>query len=130
MTLHAYDWTGSSSKRRPQGTCSPPVPVELTCDWIPAGTPVCVRRKRWCGVDRQWMVHTTRIDLQITETLKRTHTSVTFAHMDGSEEWVVSVALKHIRQGAKQNQNHSQTTERSELPSACVGQGTKPGDGP
>jgi hypothetical protein len=122
MTLHAYDWSGSSSQRRPQGTCSPPVPVELTCDWIPAGTPVFARNKR----TRKGTVHTTRIDLQITETLKRTHESVTF--LEG--EWVVSVALKHVRPGAKQNQKHSQTTERSEIPSACVGQGTKPGDGP
>jgi hypothetical protein len=122
MTTCSSDWSGSAAQRKPQGTCSPPTPVELICDWIPAGTPVFARNKR----TGKGIIHTTRVDLQITETLKRTHKSVTFAQ----DDWIVSVALKHIRPSAKQNQKHSQTTERSEIPSACVGQGTKPGDGP
>ena len=91
MTLRASDWTGSSSQRRPQGTCRPPTYVELDCDSIPAGTPVMVKTRR--GGHRSWREHRTRIVLQITEILKRTNESVMFAH----DEWVISVALKHIR---------------------------------
>jgi hypothetical protein len=90
VTLHATDWTGSSAQRRPQGTCSPPVPVETRCEWLPIGTPVTCRPKR--GTSRQWRTHTTRIELRITETIKRTHNSVTFAH----DDWVISVSLMHV----------------------------------
>ena len=54
------------------------------------------------------MFHTTRIALQITETLKRTHQSLTFAQGD----WVVSVALKHVLQGANQNPKAQPATLR------------------
>ena len=92
--------------------------------WIPAGTPVKVKRRSHAS--RRWRSHRTQIDLNITETLKRTHTSVTFAH----DDWVISVALKYVRQGANQHPKRIQTTSGHGLPSACVGQGTKPGDGP
>lgn len=93
--MRAFDWSGSSSQRRPQGSCKPPEPVDLSCEWIPALTPVTCKLRH--GTRKDWIPHQTRIALNIEETIKRTHNSLTFAH----GEWLVSVSLKHVRAGRK-----------------------------
>jgi len=89
--MNIQDWTGSAAQRRPQGVCLPPKqPGVVECEWVPAGTPVVIRKNNGHG---RWIQHTTRIDLQILSTVKRTEKSVIFAHGD----WVVAVARKFVR---------------------------------
>lgn len=45
------------------------------------------------GPYQQWRQYTTKVMVPITETLKRTHKSVTFAY----EGWVISVSTKLIQ---------------------------------
>ena len=95
------DWTGSAAQRRPQGTCATPYqPSEVKCDWITAGTPVKVRPKR--GTRKKWRTHTTKVDVPITETIKRTHKTVLFIQ----DEWVVCVDTVHIRTSQVPSQRH------------------------
>jgi hypothetical protein len=83
------DWTGSAKQRRPQGTCRPPKVStgRVNCEWIPAGTPVMTHRYNRV----KWKRHTTKIDLQILASLKRTQEFVIFKHGD----WVVKVDSKY-----------------------------------
>ena len=92
MTTTVQDWAGSAAQRRPQGVCRAPKPQgPVQCEWIPAGTPVTIRRRS--GPGQKWKRYTTRIDLQIKATVKRTPKSLMFT--EGN--WTVAVALRHVR---------------------------------
>jgi len=93
MAHYVTDWTGSGAQRRPQGTCSPFTPTEVTRQWVPAGTHVTVKRIDGYATT-QWKPHRMRIDLEIVEIVRSNRNFMIFAH----EDWVICVDPKHIRQ--------------------------------